>query len=199
MIHGISRLVAPTEEPITLAEAKAHLRVEHNADDVLITALIVAARQAAESHTGRALVSQQWRLTLEDWQDSIELPNPPLISVEAITYLDSLAVRQTLASSVYQVITDTLVGSVQLAYDGAWPAIRAIPGSIRVDYTAGYGIASAVPQAIKVWMLIAHRHMVQPARGNRHRQHRRRNLARLMGWFARYIPHPVAMIATDCN
>lgn len=155
MSQGSSIITGPSEEPITLAEAKLHLRVEHNADDSLITALISTARQAAESRTHRALISRQFRLTLENWKDSIELPNPPLISVEAITYLDSLAVRQTLASSTYQVITDTLIGSVQLAYDGAWPSIRAIPGSIRIDYTAGYGSAVDVPQAIKAWMLLA--------------------------------------------
>ena len=82
MSQGSSIITGPSEEPITLAEAKLHLRVEHNADDSLITALISTARQAAESRTHRALISRQFRLTLENWQDSIELPNPPLISVE---------------------------------------------------------------------------------------------------------------------
>jgi uncharacterized phiE125 gp8 family phage protein len=125
------------------------------ADDRLITALIATARQAAESRTGRALISQQWRLTLDAWPVCIELPHPPLVSVDAITYLDVAGARQTLASGGYQAITDTLVGSVQPAYGAAWPTCRETPGSIRVDYTAGYGIASAVPQSIKAWMLLA--------------------------------------------
>jgi uncharacterized phiE125 gp8 family phage protein len=156
MTHGISRLVAPTEEPVTLAEAKLHLRVEHDAEDMLITSLIVTARQAAESRTGRALISQQWRLTRSHFEDCIDLPYPPLITIDAITYLDSDGTRQTLASSEYQAIIDTLIGRVQPAYGLSWPVVREMPGSIRVDFTAGYGTsASSVPQAIKSWMLMA--------------------------------------------
>lgn len=153
---GLSLLTAPAEEPVSLAEAKCHLRVEHADDDVLITALIATAREQAEHRTGRALVSQQWRLTLDTWPvASIELPRPRLISVDAISHLDAAGARQTLDTAAYQVIADTLVGSVQPAYGGAWPACRETPGSIRVDFTAGYGSAADVPQAIKAWMLLA--------------------------------------------
>jgi hypothetical protein len=52
------------------------------------------------------------------------------------------------------VVTDTLQGSVCPAYGASWPSARNEPGSIRIDYTAGYGSAADVPQAIKVWMLL---------------------------------------------
>ena len=54
-------VTAPTEEPVSLAEAKLHLRVDYTNDDVLIGALITAARQHAENDTRRALVTQTWR------------------------------------------------------------------------------------------------------------------------------------------
>lgn len=154
---GYTLLTAPAEEPVTLAEAKAHLRVEHNADDVIITSLIATARQAAEARTGRALITQQWRQTLDAWPIGgvIELARPRLISVQAVSYIDSDGVRQTLDPATYQVVTDTLVGGVQPAYGTAWPSCRETPGSIRVDYTAGYGSAAAVPQPIKAWLLLA--------------------------------------------
>lgn len=148
------RTTAPAEEPISLAEARAHLRVDHNNDDLLISGLIRAAREAAESLTGRALVTQQWRYTASAWTDQITLSPAPLVSVEEFTYLDADGTRQTLESSSYQVITDTLQGSVCPAYSASWPSARAEPGSICVKYTAGYGNASAVPQSIKVWMLL---------------------------------------------
>jgi uncharacterized phiE125 gp8 family phage protein len=151
---GLTRLTAPAVEPVTLAEAKAHLRVEHSADDTLISALIVAAREAAESRTGRALITQTWRSTHAEWPDDIALPRPPLVSVQTVTYLDADGVRQTLAGSSYLVITDSLVGNILPAYGASWPTARAEPGSIRIDYTAGYGNAAAVPQALKVWMLL---------------------------------------------
>jgi uncharacterized phiE125 gp8 family phage protein len=147
-------ITAPAEEPITLAETRVHLRVEHDADDLLISGLITAARQAAESRTGRALVSQEWRATCECWPLELTLSPSPLISVEAVTYLDADGVRQTLAPSSYQVVTDTMQGYICPAYGATWPTTRIEPGSIRIDYTAGYGNASAVPQSIKVWMLM---------------------------------------------
>jgi uncharacterized phiE125 gp8 family phage protein len=146
--------VAPAEEPISLAEARAHLRVDHTTDDPLISGLIIAAREAAESRTGRAMVTQQWRHTASAWTDQITLSPAPLASVEEITYLDADGTRQTLAESSYQVVTDTLQGSVCPAYGASWPSARNEPGSIRIDYTAGYGSAADVPQAIKVWMLL---------------------------------------------
>ena len=60
-------VTAPTEEPVSLAEAKLHLRVDDNADDALIAALITAARQHAENDTRRALVTQTWRLALDQF------------------------------------------------------------------------------------------------------------------------------------
>lgn len=161
---GLTLLTAPAAEPVSLAEAKAHLRVEHSDDDTLIGALIVAAREAVESRTGRALVTRTYRYTADQWPDSgdglpgatmIELPRPYLVSVQSVSYLDTAGNRQVLDASGYQVVTDTLVGLVLPPYGAAWPACRSTPGSIRIDYTAGYGNAAAVPQALKAWMLLA--------------------------------------------
>jgi len=154
---GLTLLTAPTEEPVSLAEAKAHLRVDFHDEDVLIASLIVAARQAVEERTGRALVTQKWRQTLDAWplDGVIELDKPRLISIEAVSYLDSDGNRQTMDAAAYQTVTDTLIGTVQAAYDTTLPSCRETPGSIRVDFTAGYGNAAAVPQPIKAWMLLA--------------------------------------------
>jgi len=153
-----TQLKPPAEEPLTLAEAKLHLRVDADItdDDSLISALIVTARQQAEHRTGRALVSQQWRLGLDCFpDDSLELPKPKLLSVESITYLDGDGVRQTISAADYEVITDELVGRIIPAYGKSWPSCREHPGSVRVDYTCGYGAAADVPQSIKAWMLLA--------------------------------------------
>ena len=141
-----------------LAEAKLHLRVDADItkDDSLITALIVTARQQAEHRTGRALMTQQWRLGLDQFPaDSLELPLPKLQSVQSVTYLDSNGSRQTLVNAEYDVITDELVGRIIPAYGKSWPDCRERPGSVRVDYTCGYGAAADVPQSIKAWMLLA--------------------------------------------
>ncbi len=60
-------VTAPIEEPVSLAEAKLHLRVDYSNDDLLIAALITAARQHAENDTRRALVTQTWRQVLDQF------------------------------------------------------------------------------------------------------------------------------------
>ena len=154
----LTQLSPPAAEPLTLAEAKLHLRVDVDItdDDSLITALIVTARQQAEHRTGRALVSQQWRYAIDTFPaDSLELPLPKLLSVQSVTYLDSAGTRQTLANTEYDVITDELVGRLLPAYGKSWPDCRVRPGSVQVSYTCGYGAAADVPQSIKAWMLLA--------------------------------------------
>ena len=64
-MRGLTLVTAPASEPVSLAEAKAHLRIEAADDDSLIGALITAARQSAEAHMRRALMSQTWRLSLD--------------------------------------------------------------------------------------------------------------------------------------
>lgn len=123
--------------------------------DPLLTALIIAARQQAEQRTGRALVTQQWKLMLDNFPRRIELPKPALASVQTIKYMDTSGVQQTLDGGEYQVVTSELVGYVQPAYGKSWPAYREQPDSIEVTYTCGYGSASAVPQSIKQWILMA--------------------------------------------
>lgn len=160
--------VAPSVEPVTLAEAKLHCKVDGADDDTLITALIVSARQQAEHRTNRALVTQQWELTLnvfpfawrtgrieQNDQRRIVLPKPTLQSVQSVKYLDDNGALQTLASTEYQVSTSELVGYIQPAYGKTWPSSRIQPDSIVVAYTCGYGDTAAVPQSIKAWMLMA--------------------------------------------
>ena len=95
-------------------------------DDGLIAALIVTARQQAEHRTGRALVTQQWRLGLDRFaDDSLELTLPKLQSVQSVTYLDADGVRQTLVSAEYDVVIPTSWSVLLLpAFGKTWPDCR---------------------------------------------------------------------------
>lgn len=55
----------PAVEPISLAEAKSHLREDGDEQDSLIQMFITAARQQAEMITRRALVTQQWKMVID--------------------------------------------------------------------------------------------------------------------------------------
>jgi len=152
---GLALIAPPEEEPVSLAAAKLHLRVDVADEDGYIRGLVAAARLDAEHQTGRAIVAQTWRLTLDSFpRGDIELPRPPLQSVKAITYLDADGVRQTVNPAEYRAITDELFGRVVLAYRAAWPACRGESGSVQVTFVAGWAEAADVPEAIRHWIKI---------------------------------------------
>lgn len=143
-------ITTPDSEPVTLSEAKMHLRETLPDNDTLINSLITAARQWAENFTGRALLTQTWDYLLDAFTDeAIVLPFPPLQSVTSIKYIDASGVEQTLATSEYVVDTASQPGVVRLAYGKSWPSARAQANAVAIRFAAGYGNASAVPGAIK--------------------------------------------------
>ena len=159
MVHSGYRLTVTTEpsvEPITLAEAKLHLRVDHSHEDDYITSLIVSARKEAENYTRRAFVNTTFRLSMDHWPRVIYLPRGKVQSVTSVKYYDTNGTQQTLATSVYDVDTDSEPGRIVEAYNQSWPDYRDIVNTIQVVYVAGYGAAAAnvpdnVKQAIKIY------------------------------------------------
>ncbi|WP_082520494.1 head-tail connector protein [Rhizobium sp. Root482] len=83
----ITELTPPTGEPLTLAEAKAHLRIDHSAEDALVTDLIRCVREYLERETGLALLTRRFRLYLDDWPCSraILISKGPVQAIEAVT------------------------------------------------------------------------------------------------------------------
>jgi len=166
---GIKLITAPASEPITLDEAKDHLRVDVSEDDALITTLIVAAREAAEHITGRALMQQTWELALDCFHDiedcdlryrigrhayRINIPKPPLVSITSVKYYDTDGTLQTMASSDYQLDDHSEPARLMPAYGTCWPSTRDQANAVMIRYVAGYADAASVPQQIKNWMLL---------------------------------------------
>lgn len=141
--------VVPGEEPLTLDEAKRHLRVTDSADDATIDDLIVAARTWAENFTGRVLITQTWDYFLDAFVDPIELPRPPLQSVSSINYVDVDGALQLLATTEYVVDTAAERGMVRLAYGKSYPGTRIQANAVTIRFVAGYGLRAAVPGPIR--------------------------------------------------
>lgn len=148
-------ITAPSVEPVTLAEAKSHCRVDGSDDDALITALIVAARESAEHETGRALCTQTREIAFDEFADELVLRGAPVQSVTSVKYINDSGVETTLANTEYSLDSDSEPGIVSLAYGKSWPTVRLIANAVRVRYACGYGLAAAVPQSIKQWILLA--------------------------------------------
>ena len=152
---GLTLIQAPSEEPITVEEAKASpsLRVTTAANDTDIGVLIATARDMAETITRRAFITQTWELVLDGFPTGgIVLPMPPLQSVASIKYIDTDGAQQTLDALLYAVDTDSEPGLVVPAYGESWPSTRDEVNAVRVRYVAGYGAAADVPAAIKTWI-----------------------------------------------
>lgn len=161
----------PASEPIELADAKAHLRIDDATEDSYVATLIAAARAFVEGDTGLAFMSQQWLYVADSfpysgywpygyasdgafayansgynaYDDTIKLFRAPLISVQSIQYIDSTGVTQTLASNQYTVLTSSKVGEIALAYGCFWPFTRPVRNAVSVAFTAGYSDMSLIP------------------------------------------------------
>lgn len=144
---------SPTENPISDAEAKAHLRVDHTDDDTFIGTLVDAATQYLDGPAGilgRALVTQTWDLYLDEWPaNAIRIPLAPLASVTSINYVDISTEAETgWAATNYQVDTHSTIGWAVYASSATLPTLMDTINAVRVRFIAGYGAAAAVPAPI---------------------------------------------------
>lgn len=149
--------IAATADPLTLDEAKAHLRVSGGQEDADVLRRLRAAVKHCEDLVHRAFVSRTYEYLLDGFPADgvIRLPRAPLQSVEEVTYVDSDGVEQTLDEDLYQVVTSAEPGEVVL-YDGcSWPTTKVQREAVTVTYVAGYGGPEAVPEDFKAAILLS--------------------------------------------
>ncbi|MCK0196351.1 head-tail connector protein [Ancylobacter sp. 6x-1] len=153
-------LDGPAVEPLTLDEAKAFLRVDHDAEDALISALVVTARASVEALTRRALIDQRWRLIRDAWPASGFIPVPvnPLRSLVAASVKDVYGIEVALDLAALRPDSARLPGLIRVER-GAVPAPGWRPAGIAVEFIAGHGSAAAdvpAPLIEAVRLVLAH-------------------------------------------
>ena len=155
---GLKLITPPALLPVTLADAKAHLRVTHNADDTYIAAIIAAASRAAELETSRRWITQRWAVVLDAFPAkgaAIELPIQPVSPAgAAVKYQDSAGAEQTWSNANWVLDTTGAFSRVAPLSGGSWPATQDRIGAVAIEFDAGYGDALAVPADVKAAILL---------------------------------------------
>ncbi len=150
----------PTSCPVSLTEAKAHLRYTSDSLDTYIDTLIKAATEQVEIDTKRSLMPQVWQDIRGGFPAGaeLEIPRPPLVQVVSVKYYDTENALQTLAASVYEEDIDSAPGKLTLAYGQVWPSTYPRSDAVKIEYGAGYANAAAVPDSLKMAILhiVAH-------------------------------------------
>jgi uncharacterized phiE125 gp8 family phage protein len=148
----------PAVLPVTLTEAKTHLRVDHGDEDTLIIGYLTAARERCELEARRTFINTTFDLFLDYWPSRgvFRLPRPPLVSVTGIYYTDTDAVEATYDALNYLVDNKNQPGKVVLKSSATWPSVtlQEING-VRVRFVAGYGATpSSVPERYRQAILL---------------------------------------------
>jgi len=177
----ISIVTPVAGDPVTLAELKAHCRVDFTLDDAYFTTLITAATDWVQRLTRRQLVTATLRQSWDSYPSVFHPPRvitqaygprvfyqgmeaammtldvEPVQSVSTVTYYDPTDALQTVNSSTYWV--DIATSPQRIVPKDAWPTILfGRPSAFRIDFIAGYGTASDVPAMLKqaIMLLAAH-------------------------------------------
>lgn len=173
-MSGLKITTQPTIEPISIEEAKEHLRLDDDIDDIPVLTYVKAARLWAEKYTGRFFITR----TVQQFLDSsastldplyegmrsgilarpygnyIELSASPTITVTSVNYYNDSDTQSTWATSNYYVDNVSDLGRIYLRDTGTFPTDLRAANGLEINYTAGYGSArSDVPSDIKLAML----------------------------------------------
>ena len=155
---ALQRITAPTTWPVSLADVKAHCRVDLSDDDALLQTLIEAATEMAEQATGRSLMTQSWELTLDAFPPSsnthsqaMVLTRVPVQSIVSLSYTDDAGISQVVLPTTYLLnnCDDFGFATVVPIFGTLWPGGAR---DLKLRFTAGYVDASLVPAGIQQWI-----------------------------------------------
>lgn len=148
-MNGKLRLVTDGQvEPITLEEARLHLRLDTSGspashpDDSLVSILITVARQSAEQYLGRSLVQQTYELALDEFPNpdqgdqAINLQVWPVRSITSVQYQDEDDVTQTVSAADY--VFDNYAKPAEIVPIELWPGTKRIANAVKITFVAGH-------------------------------------------------------------
>jgi uncharacterized phiE125 gp8 family phage protein len=159
--YGLQIVTPPAVEPVSLADAKAHVRQDIDDDDAYITTLITAARMHVENWLGVRLITQTWNLFLDEFPlgaQDIQIPYGPVQSIASVSYVDTEGNTEVFPSSSYTLDNATIKARLFPVYSLIWPITRFVRNGVTIQYVTGYGLYGSVPANIchAIKLLISH-------------------------------------------
>ncbi|MCL5072627.1 MAG: head-tail connector protein [Actinobacteria bacterium] len=157
---NLKLITAATTEPVSLVEAKEHLRVIATDEDTLIGNLVKAARQEAENYTNKALAPQTFELILDKFPaGKIVLPMPPVERIDWVKYKDCDGIETTINHADY-ILYNSESAIIVCDYGVSWPSFNPYPvGAVSIRFIAGYKTTGSnasliIPEPIKQAILL---------------------------------------------
>jgi uncharacterized phiE125 gp8 family phage protein len=155
----IQIVTPPASEPLTLAEVKEFLRVDHSDDDATLAIFITAARQLCESYTRMALLPTTFEEYFDDFpqytgtfKDEIRLSRSPVSAVTYVKYIDGNETTITADAAEYKI--DTISRLARISPDNGWFGTYETINAVFVRYVAGFADAASVPAPLKHGMML---------------------------------------------
>ncbi len=152
---ALTQTAAPAVEPLTLAEVKAALRIDHDAEDAFLTSLIVTSRLHVETALDLALITQSWTLSVTPPADGrVALPVWPVREINAVRWQFANEAQPSVPVSAWT--RETKQRPVVVCLETAPPSSDA---HVEIDFEAGFGAAPGdVPEPIRhtLKLLVAH-------------------------------------------
>jgi uncharacterized phiE125 gp8 family phage protein len=161
-----------TTAPLDLDYVRLHVKAVSDVEDELLESWVLAARDYWEEQTGRPImraVFEYWLdafpAALGSWPSVIEMPMPPLVSVDSVSYVsadgtvlgftDGASPESNLWQASAPAGTYARRGSISPLSGSVWPTPRVETGAVRIRFTAGYATTTAqVPAIIKATLLL---------------------------------------------
>lgn len=165
MRYSLEESVGPTTEPVTLDEARLHLKLgddDTTDEDALILALIKTARGWVENYCRRSFIGRTYVMRLDGFPVEIKLPRGPVRAVSSVKYYDFGGTLSTMSSSSYQTDIYSLPARVCLVHGATWPQVQVGKiNAVEVTYTAGPALLNQVPKEAKQAILLILAHLFQ--------------------------------------
>ncbi len=153
-------LVTPPADLLDRETVKAHLRLDGSDEDGLVDGLIAAATTHLDGYSGvlgRALVTQTWQVSVDDFDRCIRLPMPAS-TIASVKWRNEAGQLATVAGADYDLRTDARGSYLRFKDDYSYPTDLAETQAVAVEFTAGYGTPDQVPAAIRqaALLLVGH-------------------------------------------